>query len=66
MINRRRQITLQPEVLRWARERAGLTAEELAKKFPVKPERVKEWEETGKISIAKADKLDAKTYTPLD
>jgi len=65
MINRRRQITLQPEVLRWARERAGLTAEELAKKFPVKPERVKEWEETGKISIAQADKLAAKTYTPL-
>lgn len=65
MTSRRRQITLQPKVLRWARERAGFTPKELAEKFPVKPERVKEWEETGKISVAQADKLAAKTYTPL-
>ena len=65
MSSRRQQITLQPKVLRWARERAGLTPEKLAEKFPVKPERVKEWEETGKISIAQADSLAAKTYTPL-
>ena len=65
MTSRRQQITLQPEVLRWARERVGLSQEELAKKIPVRLERVTEWEETGKISIAQADKLAARTYTPL-
>jgi len=65
MTSRHQQITLQPEVLRWARERAGLSQEELAKKFPINVDRVTEWEETGKISIAQADKLAAKTYTPL-
>lgn len=65
MTSRRRQITLQPEVLRWARERAGLSQEELTKKILVSLERVKEWEETGKISIAQADRLAERTYTPL-
>lgn len=65
MTSRRQQITLQPELLRWARERAGLSQEELAKKFPINVDRVTGWEETGKISIAQADKLAAKTYTPL-
>ena len=65
MTSRRQQITLQPEVLRWARERAGLSQEELAKKIPVSLDRVTEWEETGTISIAQADKLAARTYTPL-
>lgn len=65
MTSRRQQITLQPEVLRWARDRVGLSPEALAKKIPVSLDRVTEWEETGKISIAQADKLAAKTYTPL-
>ena len=65
MTGRRQQITLQPEVLRWARERAGLSQEALAKKFPINVDRVTGWEETGKISIAQADKLAAITYTPL-
>ena len=65
MASRRQQITLQPEVLRWARERAGLSQDDLAKKMNVKPERVPEWESTGKISIAQADRLAARTYTPL-
>ena len=57
MTRRGQRITLQPEVLRWARERAGLSPEQLAKKMNVKPERVSEWEITGKISIAQADRL---------
>ena len=65
MTSRRQQITLQPEVLRWARDRVGLSQEELAKKIPVSLKRVAEWEETGKISIAQADRLAEKTYTPL-
>ena len=65
MSSRRQKITLQPKVLRWARERAGLSQEDLAKRIPVSVGRVKEWEETGKISIAQTGKLAAKTYTPL-
>ena len=65
MTNRRLQITLQPHVLRWARKRAGLSQQDLADKIPVKLERVTQWEQTGKISVAQADKLAAKTYTPL-
>ena len=66
MSSRRLQITLQPDVLRWARERAKLQPEELAKKMGVKRhERVLEWERDGVISVAQVDKLAKCTYTPL-
>ena len=65
MTKRRQLITLQPKVLRWARERADLSPEQLAKKMKVKPERVQEWETAGKLSIAQADRLAKRTYTPL-
>lgn len=63
--SRRLQITLQPSVLRWARERVNLSPEALAVKLKVKPDRVTQWEQSGKISIAQADRLAARTYTPL-
>ena len=66
MSGRRLQITLQPDVLRWARERAKLQPEELAKKMGVKRhERVLKWEDDGTISVAQVDKLAKCTYTPL-
>ena len=65
MSSRRLQITLQPAVLKWARERAGIDAEQLALKMQVKPERVLDWERDGKISIAQADRLAQRTYTAL-
>ena len=58
------KIKLQPEVLRWARERAGFGPAELAGKLQVKPERVLEWENSGEISVAQAGKLAQRTYTP--
>lgn len=33
-----------PSLLRWSRERAGLSTEQVAKKLPVKRDRVQEWE----------------------
>lgn len=33
-----------PSLLTWSRERAGLSTEQVAKKLPVKPDRVQEWE----------------------
>ncbi len=65
MSSRRLQITLQPAVLRWARERARIDAEQLADKMQVKPERVLDWERDGKISIAQADRLAQRTHTAL-
>lgn len=58
------QIELEPSVLRWARERSRLDPEELARKIPVKVERVQAWEETGRISLAQIGKLASKTRTP--
>ena len=54
MSGRRARQTLAPNVLRWARERAGLA-----------PERVRDWESSGKISLAQADGMARHTRTPL-
>lgn len=59
------EIFLQRKVLRWARERAGLTEETLAKKLAVKPERVLQWERTGQLRLSQAEKLAKATYTPF-
>lgn len=61
----RLEIELRPAVLRWARERAGLEPDALAGKLGVKPQRVHEWERSGRISLAQADKLAHHTHTPL-
>ena len=64
-MSRRLRIALRPQVLRWARQRASLTEEELANGLHVRTERVLAWEQTGKISVAQADKLAQRTHTPL-
>jgi len=65
MSARRLQIQLQRDVLRWARERAGLTTDLLARKVGVDSDRVREWEESGQISVAQLDKLAHHTHTPI-
>ena len=64
MSTQRLKIELQPEVLRWARERAGLSEYQLAKKMQVKLERVQEWERSGEISTSLVRKLAQNTYVP--
>ncbi len=49
--------TLKPHVLQWARKKAGLSEETLAKKIGVHLGLVKEWESTGTIPIALVEKL---------
>ena len=58
-------LLLQPDVLRWARERAELTDDALANKVHLKVERVLEWENSGQISMAWAERLADATHTPL-
>lgn len=65
MSGRRILHQLAPGVLRWARERAGLEPDCLAARMRVRLERLLEWESTGKISLAQADRLAHQTHTPL-
>jgi len=65
MTGRRETLTLQPEVLRWARERADFSVADLAQKIGVKTERVLRWENAGAISMPQAEKLAHFTRTPL-
>jgi Zn-dependent peptidase ImmA (M78 family) len=58
-------IALKPDVLRWARERAGLDVPALAKKVGTKPERVQHWEQTGKLTFGQAEGLAHYTHTPI-
>ena len=64
-MSRRLVQRLEPAVLRWARERAGLGVETLAAKVGVGADRVLEWERSGSISISQADRLALRTHTPL-
>ena len=65
MTTQRETLQLRPAVLRWARERADLTREELARKVKLKAERVSEWENSGEINMAWAERLAAATHSPL-
>ena len=58
-------INLKPRVLQWARERNGISQEELAKKMRVKPVVVSHWESSGDIKNTHLDKLADCTHTPL-
>ena len=65
MTSQPEQLRLQPDVLRWVRERAELTDDALAHKVNLKVERVLEWERSGQISMAWAERLADATHTPL-
>src|SRR5258706_144056 len=58
-------ISLQPEVLRWARERAGLDVDTVARKAGTSPERVRSWESDGRIRPKQVEKLARATHTPI-
>ena len=60
------QTFIKPELVVWARERAGLSEADLAKKMSVSPEHLDDWQ-TGKASltIREMKKLAQKTYTPF-
>lgn len=58
-------LALQPTVLRWARERAGLDVPALAEKIKTKPQKVQDWELTGKLTFGQAEKVAHYTHTPI-
>lgn len=59
------KITLQPNCLRWARERAGLNLSDLAKKLSISEEKAAEWEQNGELTFSQAQKLAEATHTPV-
>ena len=57
---------INPKILTWARQRAGLSEDVLAEKTHVKVERVISWEEgTNKPTFNQAQKLAQITHTPF-
>lgn len=58
-------LALQPNVLRWARERAGLDVPALAEKVKTKPQKVQDWELTGKLTFGQVEKVAHHTHTPI-
>jgi Zn-dependent peptidase ImmA (M78 family)/transcriptional regulator with XRE-family HTH domain len=58
-------VTFQPQLLRWARERAGFSNEALAEKLRVAPAQVQRWEQTGTLKLTQAEKLATVTHTPF-
>ena len=59
------RITLQPTVLKWARERAGLDREQLAANLKLRAQDIVEWERSGRITFDQVDDLARHTYTPV-
>ncbi len=57
--------TLEPAVLRWSRERAGLAPQELAAKLKIPAAEVVEWEKEGRIGMHQIRMLSHQTLTPL-
>jgi Zn-dependent peptidase ImmA (M78 family) len=58
-------LSLEPSVLRWARERAGLSPELLAEKIKTRLDRVVAWERTGALRFTQAETLAKVTHTPF-
>lgn len=58
-------ISLQPQVLQWARQRAGLSVSALAKKLATRPEKVEAWEETGRLKFNQAERLAKVAHVPF-
>lgn len=57
-------LTLQPTVLRWARERAGLDETVLAQKVGTTEDKVAAWELDGQLRFTQMQKLAHVTHTP--
>jgi Zn-dependent peptidase ImmA (M78 family)/transcriptional regulator with XRE-family HTH domain len=54
-----------PQVLKWARERAGLEIAYLAHRMKVPADQILTWEQNGELSFVKAKKLASYTRTPF-
>ncbi|MBI4570183.1 MAG: ImmA/IrrE family metallo-endopeptidase [Planctomycetes bacterium] len=58
-------VSVNPALLRWARERASLETADLARKIGLGEERIVEWERTGKLALQHLERVADKTHTPI-
>jgi Zn-dependent peptidase ImmA (M78 family)/DNA-binding XRE family transcriptional regulator len=60
------QVPINPQLMRWARQRAKLTVDELARKLHLKPDRISRWE-SGEVqpSWSQAQKLARVLHIPF-
>ena len=58
-------ITLQPRVLRWVRERAGLSKADLAAGLGLGLDEIDDWEHRGALTFGQAERLAKKTHAPF-
>jgi Zn-dependent peptidase ImmA (M78 family) len=61
----RAKITVKPRLLEWARTRADLERDQLARKLKNKVSQIAEWEKTGTIALTDLEKVAKKTNTPI-
>lgn len=59
------KVTVQPRILEWARDRAGLSEEVLAKKLGAKEAQVEQWEVDGTLTYKRAEKLAKVAHIPF-
>ncbi len=58
-------VSIRPELLRWAMERASLDSEELAAAMRLPVDAVDEWSSSGQLSLARLEVIARKTRTPV-
>jgi len=59
-------VTVQPEILKWARQRIGLDPHSLAQYLRLNnTSELNNWENTGNISLSKLEKIAQKAYVPI-
>lgn len=58
-------VSVQPQLLRWARERARLAPSELARRVRLKEAQVLDWETTGRLSLPQLERVASTTHTPI-
>lgn len=59
------KLTLLPDCLKWARERAGFSVPGLAKKLGIQEEKIAAWEQSGELTWSLAERLAHVTHTPF-
>jgi len=58
-------VTVTPALLKWSRERALMTPQDLAQQMKVSEGKVIEWERTGSLTLSRLEKWAKRTRTPI-
>jgi len=59
------KVVVDPQMLRWVRERAGLSVQALAEKVGTRPDKVSDWELKGELTLKQAEEVAKTTHVPF-